>query len=118
MAAFEDKRVTAEEYMKEKKINEIFEVLTTRLLYEKPEDPRKFLQAEIARMIESGSTGGINVVFTRSDLQTLFDMHAVREQLDVEEVPKVFEKLGLAVPEAKEPMSAEDFFKAVEAASA
>ena len=117
MAAFEDKRVTAQEYMKEKKINEIFTHLTTKILYEKPDDPRKFLQAEIARMIESGITGGVNVVFTRSDLQTLFDMHAVSEQLDVEEIGKVFEKLGLPAPEAKEPMSAEDFFKAVEEAS-
>jgi len=64
-------KYAALKYLEEYKVNEIFEVLMSRILIVKPNDPEEFLISELQKMQESKSIS--NHVYNKTDFNTLFD---------------------------------------------
>jgi len=47
-----DQRAEATKYIREKKINKLFDILGAQLARQKPDDPNEFLLAELRRIAE------------------------------------------------------------------
>lgn len=47
-----DQRAEATQYIKDKKVNKLFDILGAQLARQKPDDPNEFLLAELRRISE------------------------------------------------------------------
>lgn len=80
MSAAIDPKINALQYMKEKKIPEIMQLLTSKLLISKPEDPITFLVEELQNIRDMKKRGAPIVAFNESDLRAMFDAFDVTSQ--------------------------------------
>ncbi|KAJ4462739.1 putative Protein TSSC1 [Paratrimastix pyriformis] len=71
------KRKDAAQYMKDKKITQILEIITAPLLFHRPEDPNAFLVDQLRSLHDSRAE---HPLFSTEDLDCIFSMYDVLQQ--------------------------------------
>mmetsp|Transcript_22988 Transcript_22988/g.33613 ORF Transcript_22988/g.33613 Transcript_22988/m.33613 type:complete len:128 (+) Transcript_22988:99-482(+) len=69
-----DPRENALNYLKEKKVLQLFEILGARLAFVKPEQPNEFLLEELKRIQEQKSKNEPVTLFAEQDLVNMFSI--------------------------------------------
>ena len=115
--AFEDPRVEAKAYLESKGVLRLFQELGTSLIYNKPEDPRKFIIEELKKLKEKEKVQKLgSSIFTDMDIQTMFGMFDPTGTgfITQEQCKQGFSSLCLPMPsDVKDSISKEEFCKMV-----
>mmetsp|Transcript_21053 Transcript_21053/g.27659 ORF Transcript_21053/g.27659 Transcript_21053/m.27659 type:complete len:130 (-) Transcript_21053:1051-1440(-) len=70
----EDPKDLALQYLEKHKINNLFQELGTRLMFERPTDPNTFLVEALERINEAKKSKTAISFFTEKDIDTMFGM--------------------------------------------
>ena len=96
----------AEEYLKQHKLLELFDLLSQKLVSERPSDPRAYLIAELAKLKETKTPSSPMNFFSGQDIETLYSMYDVSGRgLTRTQCMEAFEALGVRVtmpPQSRE----------------
>eukprot|EP01031_Cornospumella_fuschlensis_P037720 gene37720-45824_t len=72
MSTIRDPRKDAVEYMEQKNVFKLFDILGAQLAREKPENPNEFLVSELKRIAKLKESGKPVTLFTKEDVDTMF----------------------------------------------
>ncbi|CAM9131133.1 unnamed protein product [Heterosigma akashiwo] len=70
----EDPKQRALDYLERHKIDQLFQELGTRLMFERPDDPNSFLIEALERIGEAKQSKTAISFFTETDIETMFSM--------------------------------------------
>ena len=81
MSEYDLQQQAARRYIAEHHVQELLAHLLQLVAYHRPEDPKKFMREELAKIRENKGTP--SELFTAEDLQTMFDMVDVTRQRSI-----------------------------------
>lgn len=69
----EDRKEVAAKYFEEHKIHQLFELLCTQLVYNKPADPKAFLIQQLQKLKQDPNIFKLSL-YTEEDIDTIFNL--------------------------------------------
>eukprot|EP00600_Ochromonadales_sp_CCMP1393_P007550 CAMPEP_0174968226 /NCGR_PEP_ID=MMETSP0004_2-20121128/8014_1 /TAXON_ID=420556 /ORGANISM="Ochromonas sp., Strain CCMP1393" /LENGTH=130 /DNA_ID=CAMNT_0016217431 /DNA_START=42 /DNA_END=434 /DNA_ORIENTATION=- len=103
-----DQRKEAMDYIRDKKINKLFDILGSQLAKEKPEDPNEFLLSELKRIAELKSLSQPVTIFAERDIEIMFSIFDLtnRGYVDQTQYAKALEAVGISEAKLAKPKTA------------
>eukprot|EP01032_Pedospumella_encystans_P012185 gene12182-14116_t len=95
-----DQRAEATKYIKDKKINKLFDILGAQLARQKPEDPNEFLLNELKRISELKEKNQPVSLFAERDIEIMFSIFDLtnRGYVDQTQYLKALTAVGVDTP--------------------
>ncbi|KAJ3046845.1 EF-hand calcium-binding domain-containing protein 10 [Rhizophlyctis rosea] len=93
----------ATDYLTKHRVPHILQMLTTAVLFERPDDPKEFMVRKLEEMRNAKARGQSLVLFTRDNLLSLFRIFDVtgKGHISLEQYHEAMKNVGAANPNPK-----------------